>query len=390
MRNPFLSDFQRSDVAFRLARHLPRPVRDLIIDTYVRAARKRLSNRRFPDRLTVFLTDQCNLHCEHCFISKGQEKRWEMGLGEYERLFASLNGRVAQLLLTGGEPTIRQDFSEILMLADRVARVGTVSIFSNGLLWPRLEDALTRVIAQGRMKVNVQTSIDGLAESHDRQRGKPGAFDQAMKMIAMVSALRQRHPGRIGRLMVTTTISRTNLGDLRNIVRITRDTGATPAFTFVRKSTGSVRNLPDPSLVSHFEPDHYGHYLSPAEMHQAIGILDDELWSKDTGNLAYAFNRVTLQAIADSTEHEASQVSCRMGQADLIVLSDGGVARCEMLKTFAHLKDFDWDLDRLLKSTGYADHMRKTGSCWCTHDCAVGVSMLYEPRLLQNLFESSR
>lgn len=389
MRNPFLSNFRRSDTAFRVTSHLPKPVQDVIVDTYVDAARRRLDGRRFPDRLTVFLTDQCNLRCEHCFISKGQAKSWEMGIGEYERLFASLDGRVAQMLLTGGEPTIRQDFSDILMLADCVARVGTVTIFTNGLLWPRLETALKHVIKHGRMNVNIQTSIDGLEEFHDRHRGQPGAFKKTMKMIKMASELRRRHPGRIARLIVTTSISKINLGELRNIVKITAGSGASPAFTFVRGSTDGVRNLEDLSLVSHFEPDDYEHYLTPAEMRQAIDIINDELWSKDPSNLQYAFNRTTLQAIARSLEQEIGQVSCRMGQADLVILSGGDVARCEMLKTFAHLKDFDWDLGHLLQSSCYADFMRKTGQCWCTHDCGMGVSILYEPRLLRNLYHSA-
>jgi MoaA/NifB/PqqE/SkfB family radical SAM enzyme len=214
-----------------------------------------------------------------------------------------------------------------------------------------------------------------------------GAFRKTLEMIAMVSDLHRRYPNRIGRVVVTTSISRGNLDSLREIVRVTRESGALPAFTFVRGSSHGVRNLSGPAEVSTFEPDYYADYLTPAEMRQAIEILIEELWMRDPGNLLYSYNRATLQTIAHSLEYETGQVDCRMGWADLVILHNGDVARCEMLKSFASLADFDWSLERLLRSALFTDYMRRTSGCWCTHECGIGVSIMDEPRLIRNLFE---
>jgi|TARA_Y100000031_G_scaffold80004_1_gene88186 MoaA/NifB/PqqE/SkfB family radical SAM enzyme len=387
MKNVFLSNFQRSDALFPIVAGLPAFVRNVLIDTYVPAATRLIEKRAFVDRLTVFLTDQCNLRCEHCFIVKGQPKSWEMGLEEYRKLFSSFKGRISQVLLTGGEPTLRSDFAEILVMASSVGGVSTVNTFTNGLKPHRVVEALGRAIRETPLKLNIQTSIDGLPAFHDAHRRVDGALDKAMEMVDAVGALQARHPDRIGRIVATTAISKRTLDDLPAIIALTRDTAALPGFTFVRGVSDGVFNLQDPDDISAFEPDDYEYYLNPDEMLRALKIIDRELWRHHPDSLFFSYNRTNLEAIATSLKTGVGQVSCKMGFVDLVILQNGDVARCEMLKSFANLRDYDWDLEKVMASDAYRGFMARTPNCWCTHDCGVGVSLMYENRLIKRLFE---
>jgi len=61
---------------------------------------------------TFRVTSRCNNNCKLCFASKNVE---EMGFSELTRLFRLLYSKgIKAVLLTGGEPLLREDFKEIV------------------------------------------------------------------------------------------------------------------------------------------------------------------------------------------------------------------------------------------------------------------------------------
>ncbi|MBM4442256.1 MAG: radical SAM protein [Candidatus Rokubacteria bacterium] len=391
----FLRNFRRTDALFRAFRRLPRALRDRLVDRHVQ--RVRTAAPGGPDRLTIFLTNQCNMKCAHCFIVKEVQPKLElMSLDDYRRLFRSVRGRVAQVLLTGGEPTLRDDFVDIVLAASREGRIPTVSVFSNGLRPDALVTQLAAVLDGSDVRINVQTSIDGLASFHDVNRRVPGAYRRAVEAIAKVAALGARYPGRLGRVVTATAISRQNLGELEAICDAVTTTGASPAFSFVRTSA-DVFGLADPALKSDFAPEatkadgstKFGgdDYLDVTEMDAALAVLARKVWRDDPGRLQFNYNRVTMEAVRDLKATGASPLSaeCGMGYDDLVILADGTVSRCEMLATAVALRDYDFHLPRLLAGEPWRRYLGATAGCWCTHDCGIGVSMMKEPALLKRL-----
>ena len=114
---------------------------------------------------------------------------------------------------------------------------------------------------------------------------------------------------------------------------------------------------------------------------------NSKIWRREPGRLSFNYNRVTLETIRDSGATKTSALSseCRMGYDDLIVSPDGFVSRCEMLVAPVNLKDFDFDIARLIGSDQWQGYLGGTSGCWCTHDCGIGVSIMKEPRLLKRL-----
>jgi MoaA/NifB/PqqE/SkfB family radical SAM enzyme len=395
--NFFLKNFNRTDRIFRAFQHLPQGLRYYLIEEYVRFAKSRALDSPIPERMTIFLTNQCNMKCAHCFIVKEHQPQLaEMTLEEYRKMFASLRGNVSQALFTGGEPTLRKDFADIVVAASREGGIDTASVFSNALNGEHLTSLFEDILGRCTINLNFQTSIDGTEAFHDANRRVPGALAHVRDSIERVQALQRRHPGRFGRIVATTVVSRHNLDILEDICDLVLETEVVPAFAFVR-TADDVSNLADRGLLSDFAPEEFKSdgspkfqdkdYLSVSDMDKALEIIDRRVWRKDSGRLIYNYNRTTLEAIRDIGATGESPLSdeCRMGYDDLIVLPDGLVSRCEMLSAPVNLKDFDFDMARLLTSTQWQSYLGATAGCWCTHDCGIGVSMMKEPKLLKKL-----
>jgi len=129
-------------------------------------------------RLHLHLTNQCNLHCPHCYMASGAAYDDELSTKEIKELcanFCSIGG--THVSLTGGEPTIRSDFFEIV---EHIHRLGMkTAIFSNGILWN--EEKVQRISAcdiEG-----VQISVDGYDEPSNAVVRGPGVFRRALEVI---------------------------------------------------------------------------------------------------------------------------------------------------------------------------------------------------------------
>lgn len=135
-----------------------------------------------PISAMIEIADRCNEVCVHCYQIQGQ--KGEMSTDEVKSVMDQL-AEMGVLLLTisGGEPTLRHDFVELVEHARR--RKFAVKIFTNGLTMTReLAERLAALAVQ-----EVQISVySHRAEVHDHVTGVPGSWD---KTIAAVRNLRE-------------------------------------------------------------------------------------------------------------------------------------------------------------------------------------------------------
>lgn len=133
-----------------------------------------------PERKALLqITERCNLHCAHCFVSAGRHGA-DIPLELIrERILGQLaEARVARLTLTGGEPFAHPDVVEVAGAAREIGM--TVTICTNGTLVS--DDALDAFEAMGGVSCNV--SLDGFsAHSHGKFRGAPDSFDETVATV---------------------------------------------------------------------------------------------------------------------------------------------------------------------------------------------------------------
>lgn len=130
----------------------------------------------------IKITDWCNLHCAHCFVSAGMHgQTMEFKKIKNILLPALIKCRVISVTLTGGEPFIHPHIVEIISLF-RAADI-KVSLCTNATLCT--EKQLGILGELGGVTVNV--SLDGFSqESHGKFRGNKKSFHKTISTIELL------------------------------------------------------------------------------------------------------------------------------------------------------------------------------------------------------------
>jgi MoaA/NifB/PqqE/SkfB family radical SAM enzyme len=136
-----------------------------------------------PVHVVWEITLACNLKCQHCGSRAGRPRADELTTAEALDLvdqLAALGTR--EMTLIGGEAYLRRDWIDIVRRCRDHGMRTAIQTGARNLTDARLDQA----VAAGLQGLGV--SIDGLPELHDRVRGVPGSYDQAISALRRAKA----------------------------------------------------------------------------------------------------------------------------------------------------------------------------------------------------------
>jgi len=143
--------------------------------------------KRTPLSGTMELTFRCNSRCVHCYVNKrihdNKEKEKELTYAEICHLLDDLaEAGCLWLLLTGGEPLVREDFRDIYLYAKKKGFL--ITLFTNGtLITPSLADFLEEYPPR-----SVEISLYGITErTYEQVTGSPGSYGKCRKGIDLIT-----------------------------------------------------------------------------------------------------------------------------------------------------------------------------------------------------------
>jgi len=173
--------------------------------------------KHLPHLIAWEVTRSCMLACKHCRAAARPEPY--SGELSTEECFALLDNIASFskpiIILTGGEPMLRQDIYDIAAHATSLDL--PVVMAPCGMLVD--DESVTKMKAAGIRCISI--SLDGAtAQSHDDFRGVPGAFDGAIKGIEAAKR------GGLD-FQINTTVTRHNRAELDAIMKLTTGLGAT-------------------------------------------------------------------------------------------------------------------------------------------------------------------
>jgi len=170
-----------------------------------------------PDVIQVSLTYRCNLGCQMCSISNSLPKEQELSIKQVLRIVdeAQKYG-IKEILLTGGEPLLREDLFEI---AEYCHNKGLRSIVTtNGTL---VDERMAESIANSKVN-HWHFSIDGLEETNDCFRG-PGVFNKIVKAVNLLNEKRKKYNS--FSLGFACTVMDGNVNQLSGLVKLADNLG---------------------------------------------------------------------------------------------------------------------------------------------------------------------
>lgn len=125
----------------------------------------------------IYLTNECNLTCSHCYMNSGKKNKNELTTEEIKKLLLALNKKMyTHITFTGGEVFLKKEFDSILKFSKKLGLKNIV--LTNGTL------ATKKMISELAPFIDeVQVSIDGYDEKTNSEiRGK-GNFNLAKQAV---------------------------------------------------------------------------------------------------------------------------------------------------------------------------------------------------------------
>lgn len=369
MQDTLLTSFSR----------LPKGVKRVVIKPIMDARYTRALQLQAPKMLMLYVTDNCNLRCKHCFYWKEVDNpRNAHSIEEIEKLTKSLKERLDLLTLTGGEPFIRKDLVDIVRLFVENNKVKRIHIATNGLL-PDLTVRKTNdmlALLGSHTRLTMQFSIDGFEDAHDKVRGMKGAFQ---KTCETVKKLMEIHDKRLA-VSVATVVHRDNFHEMKNFKDfINHELGVPMKINVLRKPT-SVRGVA-PEFMEAFDIREDDGYEPPSEeqLRELALLLDD-------GTIASRIEKKKIEHSITILYHKKKAVNCLAGIRDATIFSNGDVSICEPTTPFANLKEFDYNFDQLWHSPAAKERKEKIiGKCFCLNSCNLLNAMQFDTETLVSL-----
>ena len=139
-----------------------------------------------PKSMSFELTARCNNNCKHCYINLPRDdaaaQSLELSLEKIEDIAdqAMANG-VLWCLLTGGEPILRKDFSEIYSMLKKKGLL--VSVFTNACL---IDENHIRLFRRYNPR-DLEVTVYGMtAKTYEKVTGVKGSFARFKKGLALI------------------------------------------------------------------------------------------------------------------------------------------------------------------------------------------------------------
>lgn len=343
---------------------------------------KRNSLKR-PISYIIFVTGRCNSRCRHCFNWRNlnQPNTQELTLKELDD-FSRQIGNIYSLGLSGGEPFLRDDLKEIVLLFSKNNRPSQIDIPTNCLL-PQKIASMAESFLKKRYPVeySINLSLDGLKKTHDYIRGVPGNFEKVLETYQQLVPLRKKYGLKI---KVDTTLMNRNIEEIAELGR------------WVKK------NLPEVSFhnfeIMRGEPK--DKTLKPPTPRQLLKIrpVIFDLWrgyqfynNRFKSLIAGELKRHIFNTYLEIIKEKKQVVPCLAYCFNAVLDERGNVYFCELTPAIGNIREMSF---RGILKSEKAKKMRRfirQKKCYCTHSCFMQRSIFLNPwhyrKLLINKFK---
>jgi MoaA/NifB/PqqE/SkfB family radical SAM enzyme len=335
------------------------------------------------ESMFLFVTSACNSKCRTCFYWDELNQGRDLSFGQVESLSRTAP-QFHKLWISGGEPFLRKDLAGIVELFYRNNGVRHINLPTNGLLPEAMISVIERLLNDcPDLTMDLNFSLDGLANTHDVLRGVPNNFRKTMDTME-TAAQRWRGVRRLRRNVVT-CVTRDNYQELVQLgLEMLRDTDSSGHYIEI------IRGNPlDPDLKK-----------LPVEelraLHQRLLWFHEQYSSKLFGHLsqptrslarAWYLGNIKLHFDIHEQNHYSNRawpMRCSAGQTTIVVDHDGTFRSCELRPKLGRLADYDYNLNAALHSPAMQQEVAAIpgAKCWCTHSCWIHSSSKFSPKIL--------
>jgi MoaA/NifB/PqqE/SkfB family radical SAM enzyme len=305
-----------------------------------------------------------------------------MSLDELSKLSSTIP-QFHDLWISGGEPFLRKDLAEVIQLFYVHNHVRDVRIPTNGLPTEQTVKIVKEILETcPELHLEVDVSIDGFSQTHDRIRAVRGNFEKALETTTQLEKIRTASPNLT--LYVNTVITQENKNEVTKLgeyfkkncdldghyFQIIRGDPKDPSLQAV--STKELKQIYQAALPLNF------HYTSkPARKRSRLDGLRNAFWKA-----GYVFCYDTQ--FSNYAYGAKWKMPCTAGQTSIVIDYNADIRVCELRKPIGNLRQYDMDFNRFWTSFERKREVDqvKLGKCFCTHICFMYDSMRHSKRVM--------
>ncbi|MGH9554563.1 MAG: hypothetical protein ACRD2Y_01965, partial [Terriglobales bacterium] len=259
-----------------------------------------------------------------------------------------------------------------------------VNLPTNGLLPKQLGSVIAQVLERcPELTVDLNFSLDGLANTHDAIRGVPNNFEKTLATMAM-AAERWKGVRRLRRNVVS-CITRENYQELMALgLKLLGETASDGHYFEIIRG-----NPKDPELKR----------MGAAELrvlHRRLMWIHEQYAERLFVNLSaplrafatmYYLGNLKFHFDIHERNYETNRpwpMPCTAGETTIVIDHDGTFRSCELRAKLGRLDEFDFDLSAALASEAMKKDVTAIpgDQCWCTHSCWIHSSRKFSPRVM--------
>lgn len=342
-----------------------------------------LTGHRRLKTVIFFVTSVCNAKCRTCFYWEELNQRGDLTWDEIQKLSRTMP-KFTDLWLSGGEPMLRKELTEIIHLFYAGNGVRWVNLPTNGLLPERTAEWVERILVENpELHVDLNVALDGLYEMQDSIRAVPGNFAKTLATLEAIQPCRKRFANL--RVNINTVICAENFDCVCEIAEFVKRECAVDGhyFNIIRG------NAPDPSLKQvpverlpalYTEIQKVYRHYAPSILRRLDGIEKTFGEAYYEGTMAF-HNKVQLENIESPRPWP---MPCTAGETAIVIDFNGDVRACELRGKLASLRDFDCDFGKFWETQTRKEELESIvrDQCWCTHICFIHDSLRQSPKVM--------
>lgn len=324
-----------------------------------------------PIDYIIFITSRCNSRCRHCFYWQNLNRTStdELSFEELKKFSEEID-RVRSLSFTGGEPFLRKDLPEIVLLFGQNNRPEQIGIPTNGLLSQKIA-AMTESFLKKRLPIeySLNLSLDGLKETHDYIRGVPGSFEKLLETYKALVPFRRKYGLKI---KITTTLNNKNIKQIKQLGFFVKKKMPQVSFHNFEIMRGEPldKSLQPPLLeeLKKIRPVIFELWKGYQFYHHPFKSL-----------IAYQLKQHVFNTYLEIIEKEKQIVPCLAYALDAVLDEKGNVYFCELTPAIGNIRKNSFlEIIRSRKAQKVRNSIRQR-KCFCTHSCFMQKSIFLNP-----------
>jgi Fe-coproporphyrin III synthase len=334
-----------------------------------------LSNAGNPFQVIYFVTARCNARCKMCFyldeIEQANENlKFELTLDEIKQTFSSL-GRVPLVSLSGGEPFLREEISEIIDYIAKTNKPLVLSTPTNGSFPEKIKETFEYVCSKNPdVQFDLQLSIDAIGEKHDQIRKVPDLFESILKTNRLLADFGKGQEN--FQIRITITYTGFNHHDVMDLLAyIDKELDFDRVILCLAHGTCSDE-------AKRVDQNQYRKVLAFAEKINSKRVSQLSFISK----LAQRTKNFKEKIRSQLDVEKNLGMYCNAGKKIVVISETGEIYPCESIRhSLGNLRDFAYDVSRISQNgyPGFID-VFPSEACHCDWGCGQNIAIVTNPK----------